>query len=90
MNTNAFETYESVVRSYCRHFPKVFTEATGAVIKDEDGQEYIDFFCGAGAVKGAYSCGFCVCGTAGVCCCTAGVCGCTADCCCCCGAKYRV
>ena len=39
MNTNAFETYESVVRSYCRHFPKVFTEATGAVIKDEDGQE---------------------------------------------------
>ena len=50
MNTNAFETYESVVRSYCRHFPKVFTEATGAVIKDEDGQEYIDFFCGAGAV----------------------------------------
>ena len=48
MNTNAFETYESVVRSYCRHFPKVFTEATGAVIKDEDGQEYIDFFCGAG------------------------------------------
>ena len=28
MNTNAFETYESVVRSYCRHFPKVFTEAT--------------------------------------------------------------
>ena len=51
MNTNAFETYESVVRSYCRHFPKVFTEATGAVIKDEDGQEYIDFFCGAGAVN---------------------------------------
>ena len=51
MNTNAFETYESVVRSYCRHFPKVFTEATGAVINDEDGQEYIDFFCGAGAVN---------------------------------------
>ena len=51
MNTNTFETYESVVRSYCRHFPKVFTEAKGAIIKDENGAEYIDFFCGAGAVN---------------------------------------
>lgn len=51
MNVNAFEKYESVVRSYCRHFPKVFTEAKGAVMKDEDGNEYIDFFCGAGAVN---------------------------------------
>ena len=51
MNTNAFEKYESVVRSYCRHFPKVFTNAKGAVITDEDGNDYIDFFCGAGAVN---------------------------------------
>lgn len=51
MNTKAFEEYESVVRSYCRHFPKVFTNAKGAVITDEDGNEYIDFFCGAGAVN---------------------------------------
>ena len=51
MNTNAFEQYESVVRSYCRHFPKVFTNAVGAVISDEDGNDYIDFFCGAGAVN---------------------------------------
>ena len=51
MNTKPFEQYESVVRSYCRHFPKVFTDAKGAVLKDEDGTEYIDFFCGAGAVN---------------------------------------
>ena len=51
MNTKTFEEYESVVRSYCRHFPKVFTTAKGAVITDEDGKDYIDFFCGAGAVN---------------------------------------
>lgn len=51
MNTKTFEKYESVVRSYCRHFPKVFTNAKGAVITDEDGNDYIDFFCGAGAVN---------------------------------------
>lgn len=51
MKTNTFEQYESKVRSYCRHFPKVFTEAKGAVMTDEDGVKYIDFFCGAGAVN---------------------------------------
>lgn len=51
MKTDTFEKYESSVRSYCRHFPTVFTDAKGAVMKDEDGNEYIDFFCGAGAVN---------------------------------------
>ena len=51
MNTSTFETYESEVRSYCRHFPKVFTNAVGATLTDEDGNNYIDFFCGAGAVN---------------------------------------
>lgn len=51
MKTNTFEKYESSVRSYCRHFPKVFTDAKGAVMTDEDGEKYIDFFCGAGAVN---------------------------------------
>lgn len=46
-----FETYESEVRSYCRSFPKVFTKAKGSVITDVDGNEYLDFFCGAGAVN---------------------------------------
>lgn len=46
-----FETYESEVRSYCRSFPEIFTKAKGSIITDESGKEYIDFFCGAGAVN---------------------------------------
>ena len=39
MNTKAFETYESEVRSYCRNFPAVFTTAKGPFLYDEDGRE---------------------------------------------------
>jgi len=45
------ETYESEVRSYCRNFPTVFQKAKGSVITDINGKEYLDFFCGAGAVN---------------------------------------
>ncbi|MBR4868156.1 MAG: aspartate aminotransferase family protein [Clostridia bacterium] len=48
---NAFETYESNVRSYCRSFPTVFTSAKGAVLTDGNGKTYIDFFSGAGGVN---------------------------------------
>ena len=51
MDTKAFESYESEVRSYCRAFPTVFNRAKGAMMYDEDGNEYIDFFCGAGALN---------------------------------------
>lgn len=51
MNTSAFENYESAVRSYSRHFPAVFAKAKGAMMYDEDGNGYIDFFCGAGALN---------------------------------------
>lgn len=51
MNTSTFENYESSVRSYCRHFPAVFTKAKGAMMYDEAGNGYIDFFCGAGALN---------------------------------------
>lgn len=51
MNTHTFEQYESSVRSYCRHFPAVFTKGKGAMMFDEDGNGYIDFFCGAGALN---------------------------------------
>ncbi len=50
-NTNIFESYESEVRSYCRNFPTVFTRAKGPLLYDEEGREYIDFFCGAGALN---------------------------------------
>ncbi|MDP4119572.1 MAG: aspartate aminotransferase family protein [Bacillota bacterium] len=51
MNTETFERYESEVRSYCRRFPTVFTKAKGALLFDENGKEYIDFFSGAGSVN---------------------------------------
>ncbi|MCX4269783.1 MAG: diaminobutyrate--2-oxoglutarate transaminase [Lachnospiraceae bacterium] len=46
-----FETYESEVRSYCRSFPSVFQKAKGSIITDVEGNDYLDFFCGAGAVN---------------------------------------
>ena len=51
MDTKTFETYESQVRSYCRAFPTVFTKAVGSEMFDEEGNRYIDFFCGAGALN---------------------------------------
>ncbi len=49
MSKEVFETYESQVRSYCRKFTSVFCKAKGSRIWDENGNEYIDFFNGAGA-----------------------------------------
>jgi diaminobutyrate-2-oxoglutarate transaminase len=46
-----FETYESQVRSYCRNFPTVFKSAKGSVVTDCDGNDFIDFFDGAGALN---------------------------------------
>jgi len=51
MNTEIFDQMESNVRSYCRSFPTVFTTAKGAVMTDENGKDYIDFFAGAGALN---------------------------------------
>ena len=49
--TDVFAELESEVRSYCRAWPTVFTRARGAVIEDEAGRSYIDFFAGAGALN---------------------------------------
>ena len=51
MDSSIFEQYESEVRSYCRKFPTVFAKAKGSIIYDEDGKEYLDFFCGAGSLN---------------------------------------
>jgi diaminobutyrate-2-oxoglutarate transaminase len=45
------ETKESAVRSYCRTWPVLFDRAQGSWVYDEDGGEYLDFFCGAGALN---------------------------------------
>ncbi|HET7415707.1 MAG TPA: diaminobutyrate--2-oxoglutarate transaminase [Arthrobacter sp.] len=49
--TDIFETLESEVRSYCRGWPATFDRATGSTLFTEDGQEYLDFFSGAGALN---------------------------------------
>ncbi len=47
----SFETHESQVRSYCRDFPAVFTQASGPYMWDESGRRYTDLLCGAGALN---------------------------------------
>jgi diaminobutyrate-2-oxoglutarate transaminase len=46
-----FERLESNVRGYCRSFPTVFRTARNATLINEQGEEYIDFFAGAGALN---------------------------------------
>ncbi|MGB5595943.1 MAG: diaminobutyrate--2-oxoglutarate transaminase [Crocosphaera sp.] len=46
-----FTRLESEVRSYCRLFPTVFTKAVGDQLIDENGNTYIDFLAGAGALN---------------------------------------
>ncbi|GAA4395487.1 diaminobutyrate--2-oxoglutarate transaminase [Tsukamurella soli] len=46
-----FDTRESQVRSYSRAWPTVFDTAEGSWITDRDGNRYLDFFAGAGALN---------------------------------------
>jgi diaminobutyrate-2-oxoglutarate transaminase len=46
-----FEELESEVRGYVRAFPAVFDTAKGALLYDEHGRRYIDFFAGAGTLN---------------------------------------
>lgn len=46
-----FEQTESNVRSYCRKFPTEFSIAKNALLTDINGNQYIDFFAGAGAMN---------------------------------------
>ncbi|ASL48958.1 Diaminobutyrate--2-oxoglutarate transaminase (plasmid) [Burkholderia sp. AD24] len=48
---HAFNRFESNVRSYCRRFPAVFSRARDSYLIDDEGNEYIDFFCGAGSLN---------------------------------------
>ena len=51
MDLGIFSDIESDVRGYIRSFPVIFERATGSIMVDEDGAEYIDFFSGAGALN---------------------------------------
>ncbi|MDO5560729.1 MAG: diaminobutyrate--2-oxoglutarate transaminase [Oscillospiraceae bacterium] len=48
---NIFDQMESDVRSYCRSFPVVFNKAKMSDMFTDNGDKYIDFFCGAGALN---------------------------------------
>jgi diaminobutyrate-2-oxoglutarate transaminase len=48
---SVFEQYESEIRAYCRAVPTVFTSSSNAVMVDENGKEYVDFFAGAGVLN---------------------------------------
>ncbi|WP_444901556.1 diaminobutyrate--2-oxoglutarate transaminase [Microbulbifer sp. SSSA007] len=46
-----FDEVESEVQSYARSFPKVFCRAKGELLWDLDGNQYLDFLAGAGALN---------------------------------------
>lgn len=48
---SVFGTMESEVRSYSRAWHTVFTTGRGAVLCDESGRSFVDFFAGAGALN---------------------------------------
>lgn len=42
---------ESEARSYCRGFPAVFASASGSILTDSDGRDYIDFLAGCSSLN---------------------------------------
>jgi diaminobutyrate-2-oxoglutarate transaminase len=46
-----FETLESEVRGYIRSFPTIFKSSKDAIMTNEQDEEYIDFFTGAGTLN---------------------------------------
>jgi diaminobutyrate-2-oxoglutarate transaminase len=50
-SVDTFARLESEVRSYCRSWPTVFTDARGSWLTDEAGERYLDLFAGAGALN---------------------------------------
>lgn len=46
-----FNHLESNVRGYIHAFPAIFKTATGSILTDEEGKQFIDFFSGAGTLN---------------------------------------
>lgn len=46
-----FESLESEVRGYIRSFPTIFETSKGAILTNEQGEDFIDFFAGAGTLN---------------------------------------
>ncbi|WP_158806933.1 aspartate aminotransferase family protein [Beijerinckia sp. L45] len=50
-DTTTFTAHESAVRSYCRRMPQVFARGQNAMVWDEAGTAFIDFFSACGALN---------------------------------------
>jgi diaminobutyrate-2-oxoglutarate transaminase len=50
-DTDASDTLESNVRSYCRTFPPIFAKGAGPFLQDAQGRRWLDFLSGAGALN---------------------------------------
>jgi len=46
-----FDNLESEVRGYIRSFPTIFASSKGSTLTNEEGEEFIDFFAGAGTLN---------------------------------------
>lgn len=51
MKPNIFGRSESAVQSYARAFPGIFARASGTEVWDNEGNRYLDFLAGAGALN---------------------------------------
>jgi diaminobutyrate-2-oxoglutarate transaminase len=51
MHLDAFERDESEVRYYCRKLPNLLTSASGAIVRDDRGNSFIDFLSACGALN---------------------------------------
>lgn len=51
MDLDAFDDAESVVRYYCRKLPNLLDSATGAIVRDVEGREFIDFLSACGTLN---------------------------------------
>jgi 4-aminobutyrate aminotransferase-like enzyme len=50
-NTAVFARRESQARSYCRSVDAIFDTASGGIMRDLHGREYIDFLSGTGSLN---------------------------------------
>lgn len=51
MNRENIKNIESEVKSYCRKYDATFVKAKGSYLYDDEGNKYLDFLAGAGAIN---------------------------------------
>jgi hypothetical protein len=54
-NTAVFERRKSPIHFYCPSADAIFNTASGGIMRDPDGPEYIDFLSGAGSLNDGHN-----------------------------------